>query len=62
MITLYGIQYFMDKNNRLNHFKLYFICTLVAVFSQVVLKNDQWLSVLPVIGDKNQYFIATKTG
>jgi hypothetical protein len=28
----------------------------------VVLKNDQWLSVLPVIGDKNQYFIATKTG
>ena len=74
----------MDKNNGLNHFKLYFICTLVAVFSQVVhaiapiandlelsaianlskvvLKNDQWLSVLPVIGDKNQYFIATQAG
>jgi hypothetical protein len=74
----------MDKNNRLNHFKLYFICTLVAIFSQVVhaiapiandlelsaianlskvaLKNDQWLSVLPVIGDKNQYFIVTKAG
>jgi hypothetical protein len=28
----------------------------------VALKNDQWLSVLPVIGDKNQYFIATKAG
>jgi hypothetical protein len=84
IINLYGIQYFMDKNNWLNHFKLYFICTLVAVFSQVVhaiapiandlklsaianlskvaLKNDQWLSVLPVIGDKNQYFIATEAG
>jgi hypothetical protein len=74
----------MEKNSRLSHFKLYFICTLVAVFSQVAhaiapiannlelsviaslskvaLKNDQWLSVLPVIGDKNQYFIATKAG
>jgi hypothetical protein len=74
----------MEKSNRLSHFKLYFICTLVAVFSQVAhaiapiannlelsvitslskvaLKNDQWLSVLPVIGDKNQYFIATKAG
>jgi len=74
----------MDKNNGLNHFKLYFICTLVAVFSQVAhaiapiandlelsaianlskvaLKNDPWLSVLPVIGDKKQYFIATKAG
>jgi hypothetical protein len=74
----------MDKNNQLKHFRLYFIYTLVAVFSQmvhaiapitsdlelsaianlskVVLKSDQWLSVLPVIGDKNQYCIATTAG
>lgn len=74
----------MEKNNGINHFKLYFIGTLLAIFSQVLhaveptandlelstianlskaaLKNDQWHSVLPVIGEKNQYFIATKAG
>jgi hypothetical protein len=34
----------------------------VANLDNAALENDQWLSVLPVIGDDEQYFIATQTG
>ncbi|AZQ85911.1 hypothetical protein EKO29_19065 [Colwellia sp. Arc7-635] len=74
----------MDKNKRFTRYRLYFICTLIAVFSQlayaaepeenelelaviadltnVAFSNDQWHTVLPVLGDKNRYFIATNSG
>ena len=34
----------------------------IANLDKAALENDQWHSVLPVIGDENQYFIATKAG
>ena len=34
----------------------------IANLDKAVLENDQWHSVLPVIGDENQYFVSTKAG
>lgn len=33
-----------------------------ANLSIAAIENDQWLSVLPVLGDENQFFLATKSG
>ncbi|ARD44086.1 hypothetical protein [Colwellia sp. PAMC 21821] len=34
----------------------------IASLDKAVLANDQWQSVLPVSGDEDQYFVATKAG
>ncbi|MBA6389894.1 hypothetical protein H4J38_03765 [Colwellia sp. BRX10-3] len=47
-----------DEVQKVNELEL----SAVANLDKAALENDQWLSVLPVIGDDEQYFIATQAG